>query len=174
MTAKDKAAAKSGGRPLTPKQEKFCVIYLETGNASEAYRAAYSAAGMKPGTVNRKAKELIDNGKITARLDELRRPAIEAAQMTVEGHLKRLKDLSDAAEKAGQFSAAIKAEENRGKVAGFYVERKEVRVGELENASDEELTQKMLTAARQVAELEGVPVEAVLQQIQGAENSTVH
>ncbi len=51
--------------PLTPKQEKFCLAYLETGNASEAYRRAYNAAKMKAATVNRNAKALLDNTKIT-------------------------------------------------------------------------------------------------------------
>lgn len=57
---------------LTPKQEKFCHAYLEKGNASEAYRYAYNASRMKPETVNRKAKELLDNGKISARVQQLR------------------------------------------------------------------------------------------------------
>lgn len=53
---------------LTPKQEAFCHAYLETGNASEAYRRSYSCSKMKAETINRKAKELLDNGKITARV----------------------------------------------------------------------------------------------------------
>ena len=53
---------------LTIKQEKFCNYYLETGNASEAYRRAFSCGKMKSGTVNRKAIELFENGKITARV----------------------------------------------------------------------------------------------------------
>lgn len=108
---------------LTQKQETFCLAYMKTGNASEAYRRAYDAARMKPETVNRKAKELLDNGKIRARLDELRKPVVDAAQITYESHLTRLKELSDAAFEAGQFAAAIKAEESRGKVAGLYVDR---------------------------------------------------
>ncbi len=56
---------------LTPKQEKFCNGYVETGNASEAYRNAYNCKNMKPETVNRKAFELLNNGKITARIAEL-------------------------------------------------------------------------------------------------------
>ena len=32
---------------LTPKQERFCHEYLALGNASAAYRAAYSTANMK-------------------------------------------------------------------------------------------------------------------------------
>lgn len=56
---------------LTPKQEKFCQEYIKTGNASEAYRLSYNASNMKPDSVNRKAKELLDNVKITAMLAEL-------------------------------------------------------------------------------------------------------
>lgn len=112
--------------PLTPKQEAFCLAYLETSNASEAYRRAYNAVRMKPETINRSAKELIDNPKIAARLDELRAPAVTAAQITYESHLRRLADLSAAAEAAEQFSAAITAEISRGKVAGLYIERTQV------------------------------------------------
>lgn len=75
---------------LTPKQEMFCLTYLETGNASAAYRSAYNIAKMKSGTVNRKAKELLDNGKITARLDELRKPVIEKSLITFEAKRKKL------------------------------------------------------------------------------------
>ncbi|MGX5660007.1 terminase small subunit [Castellaniella ginsengisoli] len=108
---------------LTQKQESFCLAYIETGNASEAYRRSYSAGGMKPETVNRKAKALLDDGKIAARLQDLRRPAVEAAQMTLESHLARLAFLSKKAERARQYSAAITAETNRGRAAGFYTEK---------------------------------------------------
>jgi len=55
----------------TPKQEKFCQVFIETGNASEAYRQAYNAENMKDSTISVKASELLGNGKITVRLDEL-------------------------------------------------------------------------------------------------------
>ena len=105
---------------LTPKQEKFCLEYLKTGNASEAYRRAYDASKSKPESVNRLAKAMLDNVKIASRLDELKKPAVQEAMFTFESHLKRLKDLSEGAESAEQFSAAINAEIHRGKAAGFY------------------------------------------------------
>lgn len=55
-----------------PKPEAFCQAYVAAGNASEAYRRAYQAAGMKPSTIHRRAKELMDDSKITARIAELR------------------------------------------------------------------------------------------------------
>lgn len=110
---------------LTPKQEAFCLAYVETGNASEAYRRAYDAARMKPATISRNAKSLMDNNKIATRLSEIRKPAVDAAQITLESHLRRLAELSDGAEKEGQFSAAINAEIARGKAAGVHVEKSE-------------------------------------------------
>jgi len=111
---------------LTPKQESFCLFYLETGNASEAYRRAYSYQKMKPETINRTAKGMLDNPKIAARLAELRAPVVKKAQITLEGHLADLKRLRDKAERDGKFSAAVTAEMARGKASGLYVEKTEL------------------------------------------------
>lgn len=107
---------------LSPKQEAFCIAYIETGNASEAYRRAYSAEKMKPETVNRTAKELIDHPKIAARLQELRKPAVKAAQITLEQHLNDLKRLRDLAESSEKYGPAVQAEMARGKASGLYTE----------------------------------------------------
>ncbi|MGL5649240.1 MAG: terminase small subunit, partial [Clostridium sp.] len=48
-------------KKLTQKQENFCQKFVETGNASEAYRHAYNVSKMKPESVNRKACELMKN-----------------------------------------------------------------------------------------------------------------
>ena len=129
---------------LTAKQEAFCQKYVETGNASEAYRQSYDAGGMKPTSVNRKAKELLDNGKIAARLAELREPAAKKARVTLEGHLEDLRKLRDLAKKKGQFSAAITAEVARGKASGVHVEhhRHSGSIGtyDLSKLSDDELS----------------------------------
>lgn len=109
--------------PLTPKQENFCIVYMETGNATEAYRRSYDVANMKPESINRLAKDMIDNIKITSRMDELRKPAIMAAQITLTDHLNDLKRLRDLAEADGKYSAAVSAETARGKASGLYVEK---------------------------------------------------
>ena len=108
---------------LTHKQEKFCLAYIETGNASEAYRQSYNTSKMKPESINESASRLLADVKIAARLEQLREPVRERAQITLESHLERLNHLSLMAEQAEQYSAAIKAEESRGKVAGLYVEK---------------------------------------------------
>ncbi len=79
---------------LTPKQENFCLAYLETGNASEAYRRAYCAEKMKPETINRMGKAMIDDPKIAARIAELRKPVVEKVQIGLERVLQELFRLS--------------------------------------------------------------------------------
>lgn len=111
---------------MTPKQEAFCLAYLETGNASEAYRRSYDASRMNDASINRKAKELLDNVKITARVAELRAPVVKKAQLTLENHLEDLKKLRNAAVNDKKWSAAIQAEIARGKASGLYVEHHEV------------------------------------------------
>jgi phage terminase small subunit len=113
-------------KPLTPKQEAFCLAYIETSNASEAYRQAYDCQRMKPETVSRNAKALLDNNKIATRLAEIRQPVLERAQITLETHLNDLKHLRDVSAKEGKYGAAVQAEIARGKASGLYIDRAEV------------------------------------------------
>ena len=77
-------------RKLTQKQENFCLRYMEAANATEAYRQVYNCEKMKATTVNRKATELMDNGMIAARVEELRQPIVAKAIASVESVLVRL------------------------------------------------------------------------------------
>lgn len=115
---------------LTPKQEAFCLAYLETGNASEAYRHSYSVKSMSDTAVNREAKRLIDNPKIATRLEELRKPVRERAQISLESHLEALKSLRDRADASENFSAAITAEVARGKASGLYSDKEKPKAAE--------------------------------------------
>lgn len=71
-------------RKLTEKQEKFCQYYIDTGNASEAYRMSYDTSNMQSASVNRMAFELMNNLKITSRLDEIRAERAAASQVKRE------------------------------------------------------------------------------------------
>lgn len=108
---------------LTAKQEAFAVAYVETGNASEAYRRSYDASKTKPDNVHIKASHLMADGRVSARVRELQGKAAEAAGITLESHLADLERLRDIAERRGQMNAAITAEIARGKAAGVHIER---------------------------------------------------
>jgi hypothetical protein len=112
---------------LTPKQEAFAQAVASGMSQSDAYRAAYKVRdNTKPETVNQQASRIMADRKVAARVEELRKPVVEAAQITLASHLARLRALSEAAEGSAQYSAAITAEIARGKASGLYVEKTEL------------------------------------------------
>lgn len=110
---------------MTPKQDRFCSEIASGKSQADAYRTAFDAENMKDATVYKRASELMANGEITGRVEELRKPVVERAQLTLEKHLADLQGLRNMAVKKDQYSAAISAEIARGKVAGLYVEKVE-------------------------------------------------
>lgn len=106
---------------LTIKQEAFCQAYIETGNASEAYRAAYVADNMKPETINRNAKALLDNSKIATRVADLQGEIKERHNVTVDSLILELEEARQAALTAEtpQSSAAVAATMGKAKLTGL-------------------------------------------------------
>ena len=81
---------------LTPKQEKFCNLYVELGNASEAYRQSYSCSKMKTETINNKAYQMLCRGDIKARVKELQVELDKKSEYKKEDALNTLKDIATA------------------------------------------------------------------------------
>lgn len=104
---------------LTVKQSDFCLFYIETGNASEAYRRAYDAENMKPETVNRRAFDLMENSKIKARIEVLQAEHRKEHNITVSDILNKLEDIYSEAMKKGNLSSAVSAVMGQAKVLGF-------------------------------------------------------
>lgn len=112
---------------LTPKQEAFAQAVASGKSQSDAYRSAFNVKPTtKPESVNQNASRLMADVNITSRVEQLRAPVIEAAQITLASHLERLRALSAAAEAGNQYSAAIAAEVARGKASGLYIEKTEL------------------------------------------------
>jgi phage terminase small subunit len=85
---------------LTPKQEAFCLAYVQTGNASEAYRRTYDVAEeTKPETIWSEASRLVADPKVSARIMELQERAREIALVSVGS-------LTDELEKARSHAMA--------------------------------------------------------------------
>lgn len=106
---------------LTPKQDNFCRLYIELGNASEAYRQAYDAEDMNDNVVSVKAHELLNNGKITVRLDQIRAEHMRRHDLTVGDLLAELEEARQAALGAEnpQSSAAVAATMGKAKILGL-------------------------------------------------------
>ena len=104
---------------LTPKQERFCQDFVKTSNASEAYRLNYNSENMKPETVNRAAKELIDNPKVAARIKELRGDMEKQHQLTIADLIKELEEARALAFETGRAGPAVQASMGKAKLLGF-------------------------------------------------------
>ena len=124
---------------ITQKQEEFCQAIVSGSTQNAAYRIAYSTANMTNKTVNEEACAIMKSPTIINRIAELRAPAVRAAGMTLESHLADLQRLRNMAVKDKQYAAAITAETSRGRAAGFYVDKKEIRTGLIDGLDFEQL-----------------------------------
>ncbi len=110
---------------LTPKQQRFVRAYLTTGNASEAYRQAYDCNGSADTTINRNAHALLQNDKITARVEQLEQEAAEVARLDKSMVLAGLLQTARNAEKWEQAGPAARCWELLGKAlqGGLFTDR---------------------------------------------------
>lgn len=106
---------------LTPKQEKFCQLYIELGDASAAYRGAYNAEKMKIETIHRKAKECLDNGKVSARIKELQALHAKRHEITVDDLIAELEEARQIAlgHSNPQTGPAVNATMGKAKLLGL-------------------------------------------------------
>ena len=139
---------------LTLKQEAFAKAYLETGNASAAYRRAYNAGNMKEESIWRKAKECMDNGKVAARINQLKGVHQKRHDITVDKLTFMTMAAYDLAMTEGVAapSAAVKASEFLGKLHGLVVERREVTLKDsVEDLTDADLGNIARTGRSRIA-----------------------
>jgi phage terminase small subunit len=64
-------------KKLTPKQEKFANLYIELGNASEAYRKAYNVSNPDADWIASKASHILSEDNIRTRVEELQEATAE-------------------------------------------------------------------------------------------------
>lgn len=120
---------------LTIKQENFCLAYVETGNASEAYRRSYDVGEMLPASINRLAFELLENIKITSRISELRSTVMQRHKITVDDLLAELEEARMMAIKTEKAGPMAQATMGKAKLLGLdkQVEEADTRpVGKIE------------------------------------------
>jgi phage terminase small subunit len=115
---------------LTPKQEKFSLVYVETGNASEAYRQAYDVGpDTKPETIWREASAALANGNVAVRVMELHATAAERTLVTVESLTKELEVSRLLAQSEKQPAAMTSATMGKAKLHGLGVDNSKVELG---------------------------------------------
>jgi len=114
------------GEVLTPKQEKFCQLYVQLGNASEAYRQAYNSKG-KQETVAVNSSKLLSDANVSLRVDAIRESLKANHGITLKDILRELEEARVTALSAEtpQSSAAVAASMGKAKLLGFDRDKKE-------------------------------------------------
>jgi phage terminase small subunit len=111
---------------LTPKQEAFCHAYVETSNASEAYRRAYDCSNMKDETIWRNAHELLNhNSKVATRVAQLRDGHRKRHDITIDDLVAELEEARTIAKKAEAAAPMVAATMGKGKLLGLVVDKAE-------------------------------------------------
>ena len=124
---------------LTPKQESFAQAIASGMTQADAYRHAYNvSANTKPETIWSKASELMADGKVSGRVQELKEQLSKKALWTREMSVKALMT----AYKDGNPSVKVSAVKELNAMHGFNAPTKiEATVSQksLEELTDEEL-----------------------------------
>ncbi len=108
------------GRNLTPKQEAFAQLYIETGNASEAYRCAYTVRETtKAASVWESASKLLAHPKVSSRVAELQAAHRARHNTTVDTLTNEYEDARRLAMATGQPSAAVSATTGKARIHGL-------------------------------------------------------
>lgn len=108
-------------RRFTDKMEAFCLAYMETGNATEAYRRSYNIENMIASSVGREAWIVLQKPQVQARIAELREVVMERHKITIDTLLAELEEARQKAMNAEtpQASAAVSATMGKAKLLGL-------------------------------------------------------
>ena len=135
---------------LTPKQEAFCLSYIETGNASEAHRSAGYGPNMSDKTRNEAASRLLADSKVLARVEALQAEHRKRHDVTVDGLTEELEQArAKAMTDPKGAGAAVTAIMGKAKLHGLSTEDRPNVRRPYGNMPEDELD-------RRIAELSGV------------------
>jgi phage terminase small subunit len=125
---------------MSPKQEKFCMEYIATGDSLTAYKASGYAPGKNHSDTRRRAGTLLKNPKIEQRINDLREVALDRMAWSADHVLQRLDEVYQHALSNGDYTNANRSVENVAKHLGMFVERTEqkIKMGALGSGTDEQ------------------------------------
>ena len=127
MTAKRNRAphSKTGITILTSKQEAFAQAFVSGKTQADAYRVSFSAGNMKNETIQQAASRLMADGKVTARVAELRAPVVAKLQYGLEEAMLEAAEAFQVAKDKENGGAMVAAVQLRAKLNGLLIEKRE-------------------------------------------------
>lgn len=139
---------------LTIKQEAFARAYVETGNASEAYRKAGYSQNQCDEAIHQNASKLL--AKVLPRVEQLQQKVIARHDVSVDTIAQMLREDRDLARTHKQSGPAVSATMCLAKLYGLITEKREVtHKASVEDLDDHELADLARSGRRGIAAAPG-------------------
>lgn len=135
--------------PLTAKQEAFCLAIVSGLSQADAYRKAYDASRMQAKTVQEKASRLMADGKVRARVEELRAPVVEELRYGLREAMLEAEEAFQVSRGKDNGGAMVAAVTLRAKLHGLLIERKEIKVTPMEKMPEDDLDKLIARKAKE-------------------------
>ena len=146
---------------LTELEKTFAQLFVDNmfSNDTLTNRDIAIAAGYSKDSAHQRAYENTTyklKPHVVTYIEELKEDFRVRNQITPEKHMARLNELHEMAKQKGQLHTSLNAEVYRGKVAGYYIEKKLIRSDDdLKNLTEEELESRL----KQIRDTWGIPEE---------------
>ena len=138
-------------KPLTDMQKRFARLYVEASYGTEYLSNTEVAikAGYSPDSAYQRAYELLNpriSPHVVKYIGKLKDDFRVKNNIDPDKHMARLNHLGQKAEEKEMLGVALRAEELRGKVAGYYIDRQIIKNKngpDYDSMSSEELEEAM-------------------------------
>tara|TARA_R110002020_G_scaffold214207_4_gene421193 strand:+ start:813 stop:1688 length:876 start_codon:yes stop_codon:yes gene_type:complete len=140
---------------MSPRQEKFCMEYIGTGDAVKAYISANYKPGKNKADTTRRSYAMLHNPKIQQRITNLRNEAIKHMAWNADKVLDRFNHIYQHALDNGDYTNANRSVESVAKHLGMFVDRSEqkIRMGHFESGDDPESVENDIERLAEIAGL---------------------
>ena len=117
------------------------MVYVETGNASEAYRQAYNAENMSNEAIGVESCRLLDHPSVALKVKELKSGHAKRHELTIDDLVDELEEARQAAllAESPQSSAAVSATMGKAKLLGLVVDKSDVKISSVKELTNEQL-----------------------------------
>ena len=129
-------------RPLSRREERFVKI-LVSSDGLITMREAAVKAGAPAVSAHSRAYEMMRRPRVAPAIAQYRSELDEMYAVTFKRSERDLKIIRDASLGAGAYSAAVQSEVARGKLAGLYTTKSEIRTGAIDAMTREEVEKEL-------------------------------
>lgn len=134
---------------LTPKQETFAQQLSKGASQADAYRKAFAPKRCKDKTIHEKASRLAADGKVKARVSELRGPIVAKVRYEIENAMAECDEAIALAKEKGNPGAMVAAVQLKSKLNGLLVEDRANKRRPYEDMEDAQLDRAIQDKAQE-------------------------